>query len=209
MYVLYRYIDRYRKAGTRDKPVPHVEYLPQDRLGVGMETSLLLLCGLTVLEVVLFQEVHVNLIVDIIQLQSCGLSDKANCHIFGRIYESQTGNFLQLCSVINIVINVMNLVFVYVTRSRQRHNNSVPVSVWCLNISTSGRLVTCWTVFKIVFNSVLVCGLLLTGGVTVTSVILISSLGKGSQSATSQPSKKINFQLILFLLFVLCWICFV
>merc|ERR1711874_817366 len=161
----------------RDKPVPHVEYLPQDRLGVGMETSLLLLCGPTVLEVVLFQEVHVNLIVDIIQLQSCGLSDKANCHIVGRIYESQTGNFLQLCSVINIVINVMNLVFVYVTRSRQRHNNSVPVSVWCLNISTSGRLVTCWTVFKIVFNSVLVCGLLLTGGVTVTSVILISSLG--------------------------------
>ena len=138
-----------------------------------MEINLLLLGLLTILELVIFQEVDVNLISDIIKVQTCENSPTPNCDTAGPIIR-----FLQLCSIINILINVVNLAFVYVTRSRQRNNNSAPVSFLWLNILTLRDILTLWTIYKILFSSFLTCGLFLNGGVNLTSIILISSTGR-------------------------------
>ena len=140
-----------------------------------MEMSLLLLCVITILEIVVFQQVYVNLIMDIVRLQNCALTDDDNCdHVGGK---SRTFLFLQTCSVINTLINTVNLVFIYVTNSRRRNKNPTPLSLFGLQLSHLRWLVSCWTVYKIIFSSLLTSSLLLTGGVNYTSVILLISLG--------------------------------
>ena len=140
-----------------------------------MEMSLLLLCVITILEIVVFQQVYVNLIMDIVRLQNCAQTEEDNCdHVGAR---SRTFLFLQSCSVINTLINTLNLVFIYVTNSRRRNKNPAPLSVLGLHRSHLRWLVTCWTVYKIIFSSLLTSSLLLSGGINPTSVILLISLG--------------------------------
>ena len=143
---------------------------------LAMEVSLLLLCMVTILEIVVFQQVYVNLIMDIVRLQNCAETSDANCDHVGA--KSRTFLFLQTCSVINTFINTVNLVFVYVTNSRRRNKNPTPLSIFGLNLSHLRGLVKCWTVYKIIFSSLLTSSLLLTGGVNFTSVILVLSLGE-------------------------------
>ena len=50
-----------------------------------MEMSLLLLCLITILEIVLFQQVYVNLIMDIVRLQNCAHTSDDNCDLVGCI----------------------------------------------------------------------------------------------------------------------------
>ena len=138
-----------------------------------METSLLLLGLLTVLEVVIFQEVDVDLISDIIKVHACEDSEASDCDIGGPVVQ-----FLQLCSFINILINLVNIAFIYVTRSRQRNKNPAPVSLYWLDISTLRDILTWWTISKILFSSLLTIDLLLSGGVNWISLILVSSTGK-------------------------------
>ena len=147
-----------------------------------MEMSLLLLCLITILEIVVFQQVYVNLIMDIIRLQNCAHTSDDNCdHVGAR---SLTFLFLQCCSVINILINTVNLVFVYVTNSRRRNKNPSPLSIFGLKLSHLRWLVTCWTGYKIIFSSLLTSSLFLSGGVHFTSIILLFTLGNAGQYNT-------------------------
>ena len=144
-----------------------------------METSLLLLCLITILEIVVFQQVYVNLIMDIVRLQNCAHTSDDNCDHVGA--KSRTFLFLQCCSVINTLINTVNLVFVYVTNSRRRNKNPSPLSIFGLKLSHWRWLVRCWTGYKIIFSSLLTSSLLLSSGVNLTSVILLISLGNAGQ----------------------------
>ena len=141
--------------------------------------SLLLLCVITILEIVVFQQVYVNLIMDIVRLQNCAQMANDNCDHIGD--KTRTFLFLQSCSVINILINTLNLGFIYVTNSRRRNKNPSPLSVFGLNLSHLRLLVTSWTVFKIIFSALLTSSLLLSGGVNFTSVLLFISLGNVGQ----------------------------
>ena len=155
-----------------------------------MEMSLLLLCLITILEIVVFQQVYVNLIMDIIRLQNCAHTSDDNCdHVGAR---SLTFLFLKCCSVINILINTVNLVFVYMTNSRRRNKNPSPLSIFGLKLSHLRWLVTCWTGYKIIFSSLLTSSLFLSGGVHFTSIILLFTLGNAGQYNT-----RIKFSLSL------------
>ena len=124
-----------------------------------MDCSLILLVILTILEIILFQQVYVYLILDTILLEKCkkGVCDLENDGKTGTYY------FLVICSVVNLLISCTNLVFIYIVRSRQINKRKEQFSVFCLNVSVIKEIVMCWSLFKITFSVILLLNISNTG----------------------------------------------
>ena len=124
-----------------------------------MDCSLVLLVILTILEIILFQQVYVYLILDTILLEKCKRSvcDLENDGKTGTYY------FLVICSVVNLLISCTNLVFIYIVRSRQINKRKEQFSVFCLNVSVIKEIVMCWSLFKITFSVILLLNISNTG----------------------------------------------
>ena len=134
-----------------------------------MDISLFLLAGLTVTEVILFQQVFIYFLLDLIKLQKC---QDSGCDNAQEPEGSSVYHFLVLLSILNVFISLINLSFIYVTRRRRSHGHKDTVSLLCLTLPISGDIHQLWSIFKIIFSLILLLGLI-SSGVEWSSIILI------------------------------------
>ena len=134
-----------------------------------MDISLFLLAGLTVIEVILFQQVFIYFLLDLIKLQKC---QDSGCDNAQEPEGSSIYHFLVLLSILNVFISLINLCFIYVTRRRRSHGHKDTVSLLCLTPPISRDIHQLWSLFKIIFSLILLLGLI-SSGVEWNSIILI------------------------------------
>ena len=134
-----------------------------------MDISLFLLAGLTVTEVILFQQVFIYFLLDLIKLQKC---QDSGCDNAQEPEGSSVYHFLVLLSILNVFISLINLSFIYVTRRRRSHGHKDTVSLLCLTLPISRDIHQLWSLFKIIFSLILLLGLI-SSGVEWSSIILI------------------------------------
>ena len=134
-----------------------------------MDISLVLLAGLTVTEVILFQQVFIYFLLDLIKLQKC---QDSGCDNAQEPEGSSVYHFLVLLSILNVFISLINLGFIYVTRRRRSHGHKDTVSLLCLTLPISRDIHQLWSIFKIIFSLILLLGLI-SSGVEWSSIILI------------------------------------
>ena len=134
-----------------------------------MDISLFLLAGLTVIEVILFQQVFIYFLLDLIKLQKC---QDSGCDNAQEPEGSSIYHFLVLLSILNVFISLINLCFIYVTRRRRSHGHKDTVSLLCLTLPISRDIHQLWSLFKIIFSLILLLGLI-SSGVEWNSIILI------------------------------------
>lgn len=134
-----------------------------------MDISLFLLAGLTVTEVILFQQVFIYFLLDLIKLQKC---QDSGCDNAQEPEGSSVYHFLVLLSILNVFISLINLGFIYVTRRRWSHGHKDTVSLLCLTLPISRNIHQLWSIFKIIFSLILLLGLI-SSGVEWSSIILI------------------------------------
>lgn len=134
-----------------------------------MDISLFLLAGLTVTEVILFQQVFIYFLLDLIKLQKC---QDSGCDNAQEPEGSSVYHFLVLLSILNVFISLINLGFIYVTRRRRSHGHKDTVSLLCLTLPISRDIHQLWSLFKIIFSLILLLGLI-SSGVEWSSIILI------------------------------------
>ena len=134
-----------------------------------MDISLFLLAGLTVTEVILFQQVFIYFLLDLIKLQKC---QDSGCDNAQEPEGSSVYHFLVLLSILNVFISLINLGFIYVTRRRRSHGHKDTVSLLCLTLPISRDIHQLWSIFKIIFSLILLLGLI-SSGVEWSSIILI------------------------------------
>ena len=134
-----------------------------------MDISLVLLAGLTVTEVILFQQVFIYFLLDLIKLQKC---QDSGCDNAQEPEGSSVYHFLVLLSILNVFISLINLGFIYVTRRRWSHGHKDTVSLLCLTLPISRNIHQLWSIFKIIFSLILLLGLI-SSGVEWSSIILI------------------------------------
>ena len=134
-----------------------------------MDISLVLLAGLTVTEVILFQQVFIYFLLDLIKLQKC---QDSGCDNAQEPEGSSVYHFLVLLSILNVFISLINLGFIYVTRRRRSHGHKDTVSLLCLTLPISRDIHQLWSLFKIIFSLILLLGLI-SSGVEWSSIILI------------------------------------
>ena len=125
-----------------------------------MDISLVLLAGLTVTEVILFQQVFIYFLLDLIKLQKC---QDSGCDNAQEPEGSSVYNFLVLLSILNVFISLINLGFIYVTRRRRSHGHKDTVSLLCLTLPISRDIHQLWSIFKIIFSFILLLGLISSG----------------------------------------------
>ena len=145
-----------------------------------MDLSLLLLAGLTVIEVILFQQVFIYFLLDLIKLQKC---QDSGCDNAQEPEETSIYHFLVLLSVLNVFISLINLGFIYVTKRRQSHGHKDTVSLLCLTFTISRDIHKLWSLFKIIFSLILLLGLI-SSGVDWSSMILILFVSFGRYKKT-------------------------
>ena len=134
-----------------------------------MDINLFLLAGLTVTEVILFQQVFIYFLLDLIKLQKC---QDSGCDNAQEPEGSSVYHFLVLLSILNVFISLINLGFIYVTRRRWSHGHKDTVSLLCLTLPISRDIHQLWSIFKIIFSLILLLGLI-SSGVEWSSIILI------------------------------------
>ena len=134
-----------------------------------MDISLFLLAGVTVTEVILFQQVFIYFLLDLIKLQKC---QDSGCDNAQEPEGSSVYHFLVLLSILNVFISLINLGFIYVTRRRRSHGHKDTVSLLCLTLPISRDIHQLWSLFKIIFSLILLLGLI-SSGVEWSSIILI------------------------------------
>ena len=134
-----------------------------------MDISLFLLAGLTVIEVILFQQVFIYFLLDLIKLQKC---QDSGCDNAQEPEGSSIYHFLVLLSILNVFISLIHLGFIYVTRRRRSHGHKDTVSLLCLTLPISRDIHQLWSLFKIIFSLILLLGLI-SSGVEWNSIILI------------------------------------
>ena len=134
-----------------------------------MDISLFLLAGLTVIEVILFQQVFIYFLLDLIKLQNC---QDSGCDNAQEPEGSSIYHFLVLLSILNVFISLIHLGFIYVTRRRRSHGHKDTVSLLCLTLPISRDIHQLWSLFKIIFSLILLLGLI-SSGVEWNSIILI------------------------------------
>ena len=134
-----------------------------------MDISLFLLAGLTVIEVILFQQVFIYFLLDLIKLQKC---QDSGCDNAQEPEGSSIYHFLVLLSILNVSISLIHLGFIYVTRRRRSHGHKDTVSLLCLTLPISRDIHQLWSLFKIIFSLILLLGLI-SSGVEWNSIILI------------------------------------
>ena len=141
-----------------------------------MDTSLLLLASLTVIDVILFQQVFVYFLQDLIKLQKC---QDSGCDKAQGPETTLSHRFLVLLSVLNVLISLINLGFIYITRRRQGHGHKDNISLLCVTLPVIRDVHRIWSIFKIIFAFILLLGLI-SSGVDWSSliVILFMSLGE-------------------------------
>jgi len=136
-----------------------------------MDWSLFLLWFLTILDILQFHEVYVNLLQDI--------------NIF-QIYQNNSdvqdpdisaNAFLVFCSSVNFFISLTYLAFVYVIRSRQKHYKPTQFSAACLNFSKLKEIYFVWSIFKILFSIILLVSFLVNRNSVIPVFIFFSSAG--------------------------------
>ena len=137
-----------------------------------MDWSLLLLCVLTILEIIQFHQIYVNLLQEI--------------HVF-QIFQNNNdveeknisaNNFLVFCSSVNFFISLAYLAFVYVIQRRKKHNKPSQLSVGCLNFSKLKEIHFVWSTFKIIFSTTLFVSFLVNRNKVVPISIFLFSSGK-------------------------------
>ena len=137
-----------------------------------MDWSLLLLCVLTILEIIQFHQIYVNLLQEI--------------HVF-QIFQNSNNveeknisanNFLVFCSSVNFFISLAYLAFVYVIQRRKKHNKPSQLSVGCLNFSKLKEIHFVWSTFKILFSTILFVSFLFSRNKVVPISIFLFSSGK-------------------------------
>ena len=134
-----------------------------------MDISLVLLAGLTVTEVILFQQVFIYFLLDLIKLQKC---QDSGCDNAQEPEGSSVYHFLVLLSILNVFISLINLGFIYVTRRRWSHGHKDTVSLLCLTLPISRNIHQLWSIFKIIFSLILLLGLI-SSGVDWSSMLMI------------------------------------
>ena len=134
-----------------------------------MDMSLLLLAGLTVIEVILFQQVYIYFLLDLIRLQKC---QDSGCDNARKPEGASIYYFLVLLSILNVFISLINLGFVYVTRRRQSHGHKETVSLLCLTVTITRDIHKLWSLFKTIFSLILLLGLI-SSGVDWSSMMMI------------------------------------
>jgi len=136
-----------------------------------MDWSLLLLCVLTILEIIQFHQIYVNLLQEI--------------HVF-QIFQNNNdveeknisaNNFLVFCSSVNFFISLAYLAFVYVILRRMKHNKPSQLSVGCLNFSKLKEIHFVWSTFKIIFSTTLLVSFLVNRNKVVPISIFLFSSG--------------------------------
>merc|ERR1712198_167065 len=136
-----------------------------------MDWSLLLLCVLTILEIIQFHQIYVNLLQEI--------------HVFqifqnnNDVEEKNTSanNFLVFCSSVNFFISLAYLAFVYVIQRRKKHNKPYQLSVGSLNFSKLKEIHFVWSSFKIIFSTILLVSFLVNRNKVVPISIFLFSSG--------------------------------
>ena len=134
-----------------------------------MDISLFLLAGLTLIEIILFQQVFIYFLLDLIKLQKC---QDSGCDNAQEPEGSSIYHFLVLLSILNVFISLIHLGFIYVTRRRRSHGHKDTVSLLCLTLPISRDIHQLWSLFKIIFSLILLLGLI-SSGVEWNSIILI------------------------------------
>ena len=132
--------------------------------------SLFLLAGLTVIEVILFQQVFIYFLLDLIRLQKC---QDSGCDNARKPEGTFIYHFLVLLSILNVFISLINLGFIYVTRRRQSHGHKETVSLLCLTVTITRDIHKLWSFFKIIFLLILLLGLISSVGVDWSSMLMI------------------------------------
>jgi len=136
-----------------------------------MDGSLLLLWVLTILEIIQFHQIYVNLLQEI--------------HVF-QIFQNNNNveeknitanNFLVFCSSVNFFISLAYLAFVYVIQRRIKHNKPSQMSVGCLNFSKLKEIHFVWSTFKIIFSTILLVSFLVSRNKVVPISIFLFSSG--------------------------------
>ena len=96
-----------------------------------VDLSLALLAALTVLDILLFQQVYLHLLLDLEQLQRCQQGDCAAAAVKEPDKPSAIRHFLAACALVNLLLQLTNFVFVYVERRRRGHGHTGKTNFIC------------------------------------------------------------------------------
>ena len=115
-----------------------------------MEISLLICALLTLLDIIVFQQVYVSLVVDLDTLYQCE-HNSAACDI-NNPEKSSTHYFLVICSVFNVVIKLTQLTFIYINRSRLKNGRHEEFVICGISLAVIRDIVSIWTIFLLIYS---------------------------------------------------------
>ena len=127
---------------------------------------------LSILEIIIFQQVFVNLLLDLQTLKLCQ-QNSSTCDISNHV-KSSAYYILTLLSVINILLHITNLCFIYVVRSRLKNGRNSSFKIYFLDLPLLSDIVLGWSIFKIFFTLLLLLRLL---NQEESSLTLVTSTG--------------------------------
>ena len=153
-----------------------------------------LLVGVTVLEVILFQQVFVNLITDINHLKALQeyvehltMVDKHHVKEIDESKFSETTGFssyiLNFSAAFNFCLSFIYVLCVYIAMNQTSQDSKRSLSRFCADFVILSRLVFCWYIFKICFCISLFFILLVGANMSLGEsgnflIILFASFGK-------------------------------
>ena len=119
-----------------------------------MEISLLICVLLTLLDILVFQQVYVNLVLDLDMLYQCQ-HNSAACDITNP-GNSSTYYFLVMCSVFNVFIKLTHITFIYINRSRIKNGRHEELMMFGINFAIIRDIVRVWKIFLLIYSVIFI-----------------------------------------------------